>query len=252
MDQRRIGGARTIRKSMYRPLGMSAKRWKTLKRKRMLKRGRRGTRSLMGPSFQYGKSNMMNSMVNDNISELFGAKTKGSKISRSKLKSMASKFTRTLKAFKKQEKSKLSKIAEEHNISEKELDDHIDNIIHAKLTELANLPAGTTPAAKKLTDDLHAEATRGLDYGDDALNPDYSTSKQKRIQKRFRNSLKRAFIIQKTFEGDDAYYGKEQGTIAFHEFMQQALIDRIHTERPDLNVDDLAGMFASKIGAISD
>ncbi len=241
MDQRRIGGARTTKKTMIRPLGMSAKRWKTLKRKRMRRHGTR--RHILGHS-EYSKTNIMNAMKNNNnIGSLFGITTKKSKMSRKQVRSLSSDFKRTMRALKKQEKTRLTRIAEEHNISENELDDHIDNIVHAKLTELANLPAGATPEARKLADDLHEEATRGLEYADEAMNPDYKPTKQKKYQKRFRNSLKKAFIIQKTFEGGDSYFGKEQGAIAFHEFMQQALKDRL-----DLAVDNLATMLAGKLG----
>ncbi len=254
MDQRRIGGARTTKKTLIRPLGMTAQQWKTLKRKRMRRPGSRRAKTIFAFN-QYSKANALNAMKNNNnIGELFGATTtrKSSKLSRKQVRSMSTNFKRTLRALKKQEKTRLTRIAEEHNISEQELDDHIDNIIFDKLTEIANLPAGTTPQAKKLTDNLHEEATRGLEYGDEATNPDYKESKQKRYQKKFRNSLKKTFIIQKTYEGSDAYFGREQGAIAFHEFMQQALTDRIHRERPDLDVDDLANMFAGKIGKISD
>jgi hypothetical protein len=252
MDQRRIGGARTTKKTLIRPIGMSAQQWKTLKRKRMRRPGTRKMKTAFAFN-QYTKANVINAMKNNNnIGELFGATTKSSKLSRKQVRSMSTNFKRTLRALKKQEKTRLTRIAEEHNISEKELDDHIDNIIYEKLTELANLVPQGDATSKKLTADLYREATRGLEYGDEATNPDYSDSKQKRYQKKFRNSLKKAFIIQKTYEGGDTYFGREQGAIAFHEFMQQALTDRIHRERPDLDVDDLANIFAGKIGKISD
>ncbi len=231
MDQRRIGGARTTKKTMIRPLGMSAKRWKILKKKRTLKR--RGSRKLrtVAPLTLYGKSNMMS---NNNIG--FGkTNRRGKSLSKRQLKNMAINFRKTLKVLKKQEKSKLTRIAEEAEISVDELENHINYIVHDKLSKYADdeIPAD---------DNIRMIATAGLDYELEATNPDYSDAKQKRFQKKFRDSLKKIFILEKTYEGGNAYFGKEQGTIAYHEFMQEALHDRIHEERPNIAKDHLANI----------
>ncbi len=145
------------------------------------------------------------------------------------------------------EKSRLSKIAEEHNLPLEELEDHIDTIVERKLTEIRDLPIipGANAATVTLMNRLHNKAQTGLDYGIEASNPDYTPGQQKSYRKKFRDALKKAYIIQKTHEGGgDEGFGKEQGTLAYHEYMQGALIDRIHRERPDIRVNALAEMMA--------
>lgn len=246
MDQRRIGGGRTTRKSRFRPLGMSAKRWKTTLRKRI---GRRGTRASRRPvTFGRTTAQITNQMM-ENIAATFNTTTgrKTKPYSYKTLRKMSSKFRKSLKSVSRVEKSKLSKIAEEHNLRLGELEDHIDTIVEAKLTEISNLPIveGSNAATVTLMHKLHSKAQTGLDYGIEASNPDYTLAQQKSYRKKFRDALKKAYIIQKTHEGgNNSGFGKEQGTIAYHEFIQGALIDRIHRERPDIAVDNLAQMMA--------
>lgn len=242
MDQRRIGGGHTTRKSRIRPIGMPMKQWKALLRRRV---GKRGTRTLRQPVTFGRTTNMITSQIMENVANTFNPELgRSRKISYKTLRKMSTKFKKSLKAVTKQEKSRLSRIAEEHNLSQEDLEDHIDTIVQAKLSEISNLPvpAAADAATVDFINSLRNAASRGLDYGIEAFNPDYSTAEQKKYRKRFREALKKAYIIQKTHEGQNAGFGKEQGTIAYHEFMQQALIDRIHRERPNIEVDELAAM----------
>jgi hypothetical protein len=236
------GGGHTTRKSRIRPMGMSMKRWKTLLRKRV---GKRGTRTSRRPVTFGRTTNMITSQMMENIANTYNHELgRPRKSSYKTLRRMSSKFKKSLKAVTKQEKSKLSRIAEEHNLSQEDLEEHIDTIVEAKLSEISNLPVpvGADADTVAFINRLRNTAATGLDYGSDAFNPDYSEAKHKKYRKKFREALKKAYIMQKTHEGQNAGFGKEQGTIAYHEFMQQALIDRIHRERPNIEVDELAAM----------
>lgn len=254
MDQRRIGGTgamlpnafgggHTTRKSKIRPIGMPMKQWRAILRRRI---GRRGTRTLRRPVTFGRTTNMITSQMMENIANTFNPELKrgSTKLSYKTLKKMSSKFKKSLKSVTKQEKSRLSRIAEEHNLSQEDLENHIDTIVDNKLSEISNLPipAGADAATVDFINRLRNTANRGIDYGIEASNPEYSATEHKQYRKKFREALKKAYIIQKTQEGQNAGFGKEQGTIAYHEFMQQALIDRIHRERPNIEVDELAAM----------
>ncbi len=242
MDQRRIGGTHTIRKSLYRPLGISAKRWKTMKRKRMLRRGTRGLRP--GISFQQpAKTVITNAMTNDVLNSVFDIKTKKSRLSRKQFKNITRNFKSTLRALKKQEKSKLSRIAENAELSTEDLDTYTYNIITNKLEQISSLaiPVGADARTIQLFHRLHETAADGLAFAAESTNPDISVSEQRAAKKAYKNSLKKAFILQKTYEGgNDRGFGKEQGTIAYLDFMKEELSNMIHRERPDIAANDLA------------